>query len=86
MPRAKRLCVSEKIDRFQPICFTLAVVTVENINATSTVDGPVKVSEALSPDRFKQHLEILPHASVRPDATVGNPENKTSAIIEVAHA
>jgi len=59
MMRAKRFCVREELDTFEPICFTLPVVAVQNIYARRAIDLTVEVPEPFDFDRFEEHLWIL---------------------------
>src|SRR5437762_10952728 len=62
MMRAKRFCVREELNRFEPICFTLSVVTVENIYPRREIDLTLEVTKAFDFDRFEEHCWILSYA------------------------
>ena len=59
MMRAKGFCVREELNRFEPVCFTLSVVTVQNIYAGSAIDPTVEVAKTFDFDRFEEHFWIL---------------------------
>ena len=56
--------MGQKMDRFKPISFPLAIVTVDDIGPFSPVNLARQVSKVVRPYRFKKHGEILAHAAV----------------------
>ena len=62
MMRTKGFCVREKLNAFEPICFTLSVVTVQNIYARRAIDLTVEVAKTFDFDRFEEHFWILSYA------------------------
>ena len=62
MMRAKGFCVREELNSFEPICFTLSIVTVQNVYARRAIDFTVEVAETFDFDRFEEHFWILSQA------------------------
>jgi hypothetical protein len=59
MLRAKGLGPGEKINSFEPVCLTLAVVTVDDIQPWAPFDSPTKVAKVRRFNRSEQHVRIL---------------------------
>ena len=58
----KRSYVREQLNRFQPICFALAIVAVENICSVGETDPAREVAKAIYFYRLEEHLGILSRA------------------------
>jgi hypothetical protein len=62
MMSAKRFGVCEELNSLQPICFSLSVVTEEDVYARRAIDLSGEVAEAVDFDRFQKHCRILAYA------------------------
>ena len=55
----------EKVNSLEPIRLSLSIVAVDYVGAVSPIDLTLKISEILSTDRSKKHVEILTYATFR---------------------
>src|ERR1041384_1370186 len=58
----KRSYVRKQLNRFQPICFALAIVAKENICSGGEIDPAREVAKAIYFYRLEEHLRILSRA------------------------
>ena len=50
MAGAKGFCVREKLNRFEPVSFSLPVIAVENIDSFAEIDLASEIAEAIDGD------------------------------------
>ena len=46
----------QEMDGFQPVRFSLAVVSIDDIDALAPMDLAFQISEVVGPDRSKEHI------------------------------
>ena len=73
--------MSEKVDRFQPLGFAFAVVTVKNVEAASPDDLSFKISKIISLDRSEIHRRIVAQA-----LTLGGRRHRVQRTVNYARS
>jgi hypothetical protein len=57
--RSKRSCMREQLDRFEPVCLTLTVIAVKDIETGCAINLSAKVTKILNLDSLQKHAGIL---------------------------
>ena len=49
----------EQVDSLEPVCFTLAIVSENDVEPWATVEDPAQVAELVDLNRLENHMAIL---------------------------
>ena len=70
------------MDGFEPVCFTLTVIAVDDVETRSPKDFAAKISKVIYFEGFEDHREILTHAVQSPQSQSLLLKNKKRSFLE----